>query len=585
VPSLDLRFADSKSLVDATTGSNLVTFTRASSGTFVGSDGVIRTAVTNLLLRSEEFDNASWIKLAATVTSNAIAAPNGANTADLLTEDGTTNAHNAAINTVVTNGVLCTFSVYAKRNGRDLQLLFGGSDVSGNPYVNFDLANGTVASTSGTITGAVQAIGDGWYRCSVTATSAVSADFTCVCGLITSTSAGRAESYAGDSTSGIYLWGAQLEQSSSVGEYIPTTSTINSAPRFDHNPTTGESLGLLVEEQRANLLVQSNGFDTTWTNTTSSETAASGTAPDGTNTAWELKDTVDGGAVAHALQQTISFTSGTAYTFTVFAKQGTQPNCALLFPSGQFGTANARFNLSAGTVVIANGVTATITAFANSWYRCAITATATSTASGAVLIRTDNGSTSVYQGDGTGTILVWGAQLEAGAFPTSYIPTTTTATVTRSADVCSISGSNFSSWYRQDEGTVFADANSPTSGTHVTFDDGTVNTNRVVLYYQSVTDPRLFVASAGATSCIISAGTITSNSRALMVGAYKLNDFAASVNGASPVLDASGNAPTAVDRARLGRSSGDGGYLNGCLRRVTYWPQRLPNSTLQAVTQ
>jgi hypothetical protein len=61
-------------------------------------------------------------------------------------------------------------------------------------------------------------------------------------------------SQPGDGTSGIYIWGAQLEQSTTVGEYIPTTSTINSAPRFDHNPTTGESLGLLVEEQRTNML-------------------------------------------------------------------------------------------------------------------------------------------------------------------------------------------------------------------------------------------------------------------------------------------------------------------------------------------
>jgi hypothetical protein len=58
---------------------------------------------------------------------------------------------------------------------------------------------------------------------------------------------------------GIYLWGAQLEQSATVGEYIPTTSTINSAPRFDHNPTTGESLGLLVEEARTKNCSQIGG--------------------------------------------------------------------------------------------------------------------------------------------------------------------------------------------------------------------------------------------------------------------------------------------------------------------------------------
>lgn len=68
--------------------------------------------------------------------------------------------------------------------------------------------------------------------------------------------------FTGDPTRGIYIWGAQLEQSSTIGEYIRTTSTINSAPRFHHDPTTGESLGLLVEEQRTNLLLNSGTLST-----------------------------------------------------------------------------------------------------------------------------------------------------------------------------------------------------------------------------------------------------------------------------------------------------------------------------------
>jgi hypothetical protein len=289
----------------------------------------------------------------------------------------------------------------------------------------------------------------------------------------------------------------------SSGTFVDSAGVLqtatNDVPRFDHNPTTGESLGLLVEEQRTNLLLNSG------TLSTQSVTVA---------------------AVAH----TLSFTGTGTVTLTGVSTAGP------LVGTGASNRVSLTFTPTVG-----------------------------------VLVLTVSGS-------------VTNAQLEAGAFPTSYIPTTAAA-VTRSADVASISGSNFSAWYRQDEGTVFADANSPTGGTHVTFDDGTVNTNRVVLYYQSSANPFLFVASAGATSCNINAGAITSNSRALMVGAYKLNDFAASVNGLTPVLDALGNAPTGVDRARLGRSSGDAAYLNGCLRRIVFWPQRLANSTLQQITQ
>jgi hypothetical protein len=379
----------------------------------------------------------------------------------------------------------------------------------------------------------------------------------------------------------------------SSGTFVGSDGLIKTAatnePRFDHDPTTGESLGLLVEEARTNSILQSQDFSTTWTNSGSSENTNVAVAPDGTSTADALVDTAIN--ETHNFTQTLSGLAGsTAHTFSCFLKKGSKNHGVLVFApniSWGIGTgASVFFDLNNGTVGTAANATGTIQALPNGWYRCTATAT-TAVTPGTVTMRIGSsltGSAQTYTGTGDEAIYSWGAQLEAGAFATSYIPTTT-ATVTRAADVASITGSNFSSWYNQAEGTVFADANSPTSGTQITFDDGTVNTNRVVLYYQSVTDPRLFVASAGATSCIISAGTITSNSRALLVGAYKLNDFAVSVNGAAPVLDASGDAPTGVDRARLGRSSADGAYLNGCLRRLTYWPTRFASPTLQAITQ
>ena len=96
--SLDLKFADNKSLTDAITGSNLVTFTRASSGTFVDSAGVLRSAVTNLLVRSEEFDDAAWLlsgclAFGSGSTANATTAPNGSSTADLITQDAGNSLH------------------------------------------------------------------------------------------------------------------------------------------------------------------------------------------------------------------------------------------------------------------------------------------------------------------------------------------------------------------------------------------------------------------------------------------------------------------------------------------------------------
>jgi hypothetical protein len=577
VPSLDLRFAENKSLVDATTGQNLITFTRASSGTFVGSDGLIKSAVTNLLLRSEEFDNASWSKTTATVTANAAIAPNGTLTADKLITDSGASGGRVSVSISLVIGSATTLSCFAKQGETSLFGLFVSDGVTGRA-VDFDLATGTISgAVSAGLVASIQPAGDGWYRCVATVTSPAGAS-----GSIRI----RQAVTLNDGTSGLFIWGAQVEQSSTVGEYIPTTSTINSAPRFDHNPTTGESLGLLVEEQRTNLLLQSNQFDTTWTNSNSSETASAGTAPDGTNTAWELKDTSDVSAQSHSIIQSVSFTSGTTYTFTVWMKAGTLTEGGIAVPSAAFGAILInRVNLSTGAVISTSvNSTTVVTPFANGWYRIALTATATATASGNVQIRPMNGGTT-YIGAGTGTVLIWGAQLEAAAFPTSYIPTTT-ATVTRSADVASISGSNFSSWYRQDEGTVFADygVGGGTQNRYpFTISDNTTN-NRIALFNSSSTvlNARVTVANVATNPGNLSVFATGASKVAIAVAAANNGAIAASNGGLSTA--ASPAAMPVVDRAYIGLSHNGAEPLNGSVKRLTYWPTRLSNSTLQSIT-
>jgi len=251
------------------------------------------------------------------------------------------------------------------------------------------------------------------------------------------------QSYTGDGTSGIYIWGAQLEQSTTVGEYIPTTSTINSAPRFDHDPTTGESLGLLVEEQRTNLLLRSEELETTWTTIRASVSANAIVAPNGSLTADKLVE--DSTATnTHFIRQTSSVVSGTTYTLTVFAKAAERTQVNLQLTTG-FPSTTHRVDLSTGSTIDTAGspVATSIQPVPDGWYRISITQVAnltTSVSQSNIFISV--GGTTVYTGDGTSGIYLWGAQLEVGSFPTSYIPTTTAA-ATRAADVASISGSNF----------------------------------------------------------------------------------------------------------------------------------------------
>jgi hypothetical protein len=368
----------------------------------------------------------------------------------------------------------------------------------------------------------------------------------------------------------------------STATYIDSAGTLQTAavdvPRFDHNPTTGESLGLLVEEQRTNLLLRSEEFDNaSWAKSNITISANSVSAPNGTVTADTLTDSNDGAAATHSVNTpTQSFTSGLAYTVSVYAQAGSLDGIAFIFPSAAFtSNLNARFNISTGTIQnLDSGLTGSITAVGGGWYRCSATATATATASNTVQIRTATASSSFYQGNGTGTIFLWGAQLEAGAFPTSYIPTTTAA-VTRNADVVSITGTNFSSWYRQGTGSIFMKyiLQNTTAAYSARFDNG------------SVSNSVQFIANAnGANINISSVPQYSRTSIPFAVNqirvqclAYELDNVNSVFDGILGVNDSLATIPTVDQLVFVGHV--------GPIARLTYWPTRLPDSTLQAITQ
>jgi len=240
----------------------------------------------------------------------------------------------------------------------------------------------------------------------------------------------------------------------SSATYVDSNRLIRTAatnePRFDHNPATGESLGLLIEEQRTNLLTYSEQFDNAyWGKDGTAVTPNAATAPDGTLTAGLLYTITSGIASVYSNLGTVS---SAFYTTTVYLKSAGFTWASVYGPQGNI---SAFFNLIAGTVgTVGAGLTASISSVGNGWYRCSVTQTATY-ASFYVLPADANG-TLTSTASGTSGIFIWGAQLEQGSFPTSYIPTTTAA-VTRATDAASITGANFSSWYNQSAGAIFMD--------------------------------------------------------------------------------------------------------------------------------
>jgi hypothetical protein len=380
----------------------------------------------------------------------------------------------------------------------------------------------------------------------------------------------------------------------STATYIDSAGTLQTAavdvPRFDHNPTTGESLGLLVEEARTNLLLRSEEFDNaSWAKSNITISANSVSAPNGTVTADTLTDSNDGAAAAHSvITPTQSFTSGLAYTVSVYAQAGSLDGIAFIFPSAAFtSNLNARFNISTGTIQnLDSGLTGSITAVGGGWYRCSATATATATASNTVQIRTATASSSFYQGNGTGTIFLWGAQLEAGAFPTSYIPTTTAA-ATRNADVASITGTNFSSWYRQDEGTIYGEyiiTVATSDGTLTSFDDGTAN-NRWQQRFTSI--GQRYRLQSGGVSLVddISTSAPLINATNKVAHAIRAGDQRHAGNGLLNAIALIASPLPTVTQLQIATGPGAGNAGRITIRRLTYWPTRLPDSTLQAITQ
>jgi hypothetical protein len=360
--------------------------------------------------------------------------------------------------------------------------------------------------------------------------------------------------------------------------------------RFDHNPTTFESLGLLIEESRSNLLTYSEQFDdAAWSKTDSSITANTIVAPDGTLTGDKLvEDTANG---AHTFSQSLSATAQ-SYTLSIYVKKAERKYFQIFGRRDGTNYNGAMIDLDTGTVsaptrpsTTSNASTTTVTSVGNGWWRVAMTYSYTTTGTTVIFFALTDGSQAYsYTGDDYSGVYIWGAQLEAGAFPTSYIQTVASQ-VTRSSDSASMTGTNFSSWYNQAAGTLYAEATRYQYGTAGTttilqVDDGTTN-NRILIGIGSTAalNQTLGVVVVGGTNQAVFLGTAQTGSKISF--AYQQNNFANSLDGGTVQTDTSGTIPV-VNQARI--ASNTSTTWNGHIRKIAYYPVRIQNAQLQALT-
>ena len=223
--------------------------------------------------------------------------------------------------------------------------------------------------------------------------------------------------------------------------------------------------------------------------------------------------------------------------------------------------------------------------YPNGWWRCVVVGTSSVTSSQSHIIQgsTTGGSlTGSYTGLNGAAFYIYGSQVEAGTSATSYIPTTT-ASVVRSADACSISGAAFSGFYNQSEGTVYTESRPATvNGTTTTFglSNGTSNERWLNRFAQN---EQVVIASAGTESSLDAldpvAGTLYK-----VATAGKLNDFSMSINGLAVVTNTSQPMPV-VDSAGIGNALGAvAGSGAVTIAAIRYYKKRLPNAKIQALT-
>jgi hypothetical protein len=555
------------------------------------------TTVKNLLGFSEAFDNAAWTKSNASIVTGAQANPvNGAFNAQKLMENATANIHFASQSITALSPANNSYmvSAYVKAGGRNYVTL-GLSDISvGSRYAVavFNLNTGATMTTGAQGTGyavsnaTAVAVGNGWYRCSVYCTAGTTVSFLAAAigvnqsGVITGTTAGGFESYTGDGSSGVYIYGAQLSDSASLDPYVPTpgaapSSTAYYGPRFDYDPVTLQPKGILVEEARTNLATYSEQFDNAaWTKSSSSVSANATIAPDGTLTADKLQ-VLDALNTQKFVNQTIGAIS-TTYADTVYAK-ASELSWLII---NQYDGSDRRtwFNLSNGTVgTTAAGTTASIEAMPNGWYRCRAVRTVGTGSIQLVLNVTNADNVAVFVGTVGQGIFIWGAQREAGAFATSYIPTVA-STVTRSADVATITGSLLNQWYGQSEGTWIGDwsTSNPVSNKRVIGTTSSFDIGPLVL-----SSTNAMASWSGSFNLVTAAGP---NNGGPVKAALGYSGAGRSLVYAGGATATDANTIPTVAGVNFGKGFDTTQYLNGHIRSIQYYPVRLADFQLQALS-
>jgi hypothetical protein len=538
--------------IKPTDGSGDFTFSRGTgTATRVNASGLIEKERSNLLLQSNTFST-TWVTTNASVTGGQ-SGYDGSSDAWLLDASA---ASGAVFQSIVQSGVLTT-SIYAKKGTADGIRIRIDQTTDTNVYV--DLTDGSVSSSGNTIDIDVQNVGGGWYRITFAFVGSGMTTF-----IIYPTDGGTT-SIAGT----IYIQDAQLEQGLVATDYIETTTAAvyegitDNLPRLDYSG--GASCpSLLLEPSRTNYLVHSE-YISGWINAggTSSQNSQDSTSPEGVYNAAVID-------ASSGVYLTIGASSN-PHTFSVYAKAKSGSVVGLRIDTPITNITN--FDLSNGTIQsTGSGHTASIEDAGNGWYRC-------------IISFTDAIVNAVLQSTASGSVYVWGAQLEDNLYPTSYIPTYGTS-ASRAGDVCSKTG--VSDLIGQTEGTMYWEGIFQNEANPFLMEirKGAANYLRSIYleYVGGVIRARAF--DEGVAQVTISSGAVSVGTHYKVALAYANNDFNLYVNGVLVGSDTSGSVQSGLSDVFIGNLDGttNPAFIATECKQSLLFKTRLTNAELAALT-
>lgn len=620
-----------------------LTATARTDSYFPDENGVLKSAglllepsSTNLIPHSEQFGLYSAIEI--DIVPNSALAPDLSFTSGSIVETTATDYHELFLYPIEVTGNI-TLSTFIKNKQGTRNALLKFNDGTDNVGLYFNPSSGSVV---GVLTGSgttapssygSQKLANDWYRIYVSG-NVNSIGGVSTLHIIDNTTY---STHAGTGTDGFYVWGVQMEQTSYPTSYIETPATFfsrsqtssNSASFYQSNGIIGYAAtdvardatylpdqngtfypsGILLEDEKTNLLTYSEDFSQ-WTLSNISITTNNTTSPDGTNTADRITNTAN----ETDMSQTVISFSGN-YVISVYVKYSGTTNW-LRITSG-VGNPEAWFDISNGTVGTQNnGATGSIQDVGNGWYRCSITANFSSTTLVGFVPSSANGSGT--EGNGN-SLYMWGSQLEQGSFITSYIPTisvtetrgrdfvnsgitstrsvdtSTSSSLIREADVATISGSTYSDLFGPNPtGTVYCEYNrdyaesiTNTTNRVWTFSRGTTS-NNVQVRCDGSGNEGFYIVDGGTTSSVGITSVFSKQSFRKTACAWDNTTMSSSFAGvgvSTTTMNSSLPFDQSITEFSIGSFPAFGNQLNGNIKRLTYWSNKLSNSQLEGLTQ